>query len=354
LGGRWAGPRWSFTNAYTPQGTNYARHTKLDYFAQSYEQDWNYAASPHTQLVWSLSAQRFPERAASPQAGGLSLAATAAASQSVALATVLSGGSSSLNLSHATGPHTTLTAGVNGTEQYYATDASLAASQGLPAPSVLNSQARSLGGNLGWSEQLTKTTSVQLAGAGSQTWFVGNGERVRYGNLQASLQHRLGAAYSVQLGGGPAWTRTVGGTANPTPTAPLPSLGYAANAALTGTSGRSNYGLSWSHADTAGLVPGSITTDLLALQYGMHFGRSWSASVSVGHSSGHGVTAVALPSLDSAFGSGQINYRVASGWSVIANASYFTQMEPTGVGTTGHFRRLQAAAGIAYQPGGAR
>ena len=350
LARHWGGPHWSFTAAYTPQGFAYAAHSRLDYLAHAYQQDWIYGLGPHTQLHWTVNAERYPERGASPQIGD-GLAAVAVASQVLALETVLTGAQTSLTLSHQSSPRSTWTAGGVGALQAFRPDTALL-NQASPSfsESALRAQSRSGGGNVAWSYELRPERTLQLSALDNEMWFTNPYQRLRFADALVSIQQQLGGSVTLQLGAGPSWTWVLR-NANGATAGNLPGQSYAANASLTKHQGHGQYGLTWQHADQMGLVPGGVTTDLLAVQYQWQSGH-WSAAVSAGRSSfaGAGGGSAAQNSL---YAAGQLSYQVGAECWLRVSSSLNAQAVPLGFGTTGNLRRSQVSLGIVYQPWGA-
>ncbi|HUX66433.1 MAG TPA: hypothetical protein VMV31_02980 [Terriglobales bacterium] len=353
LGRKWTGPGWSFSAAYLPEAETFARHTSLGYVAQSYRQDWQYALGRHTRLSWTANAARYPERGGAPgmAAGGQT------ANLAMALGSVLSNASSTLTLSHQYSLRASWSAGVNGGVQAFSPDTSLLAQ--LPANTLApaRSQSRIGGGSLGWSYRLSQRRTLQISATDTEMWFTNPAQRLRYGNVQVSLQQQLGSGYSLQLGAGPSWSwrlqRGPGAAL-----ANLPGQSYAANASLTHQVGRSQYGLSWEHGVQAGTVPGGVTTDMLGLQYGLQWGQAWSGSLGLGRNAFTGQASAQAPPAsqhqESLYASGQLSYRIVNDWTLQVHASFMTQAIPTSSPLLAQLRRLQCSLGIAYQSGGAR
>ncbi|HVA62668.1 MAG TPA: hypothetical protein VNF74_03000 [Terriglobales bacterium] len=352
----WSGPHWSFRASYDPTAVAYARHPKLDYLSNAYQQVWSYALGPHTQIIWRSDAERYPERGGAPTGGLAPLAATANASQAMALGSVLTGANTNFALNHQYSLRSNWSASVSGGLQAFSADTSLgtAGASGF-SPTALLGHTHTVAANLGWSYRVGSATSVQVGAEQSFMTYSGLGQQVRYSNVQASVQQKIGSVLSLQLGAGPAWNHTLTRAAAAA-AFHLPGTSYAANAILAAHSGRSQYGLSWQHGTQAGFTPGGLTTDVLALQYSLQWSPSWSAGLSVGQSrnAAASTTAAGGPTQDSGFASAQLLCRVASRWSLQANASYFTQAEPTARGATQPFRRLQASIGLSYTSGGAQ
>ena len=352
LGRQWSGENWSFSANYAPEYTAYARFGQLDYFAQSYQQAWQYALGPHTSLIWSASAERYPERGTAPGLTGLT--AVASASQPLALGAVTSGGDTNLVWAHQSSLRSSWTANGTYSLQAFSPDTGLANAPGSTVALTPSSQSRSLGSGVGWMYTLSPSRSLNLSAQESEIWLSGQGQRRLYVNLQASLVQRLGSNFSVQAGVGPAEYWTLGALAAGIPRA---TTSYAANVRLTGQFGHSVYGLSWSHTQQTSLVPGSITTDLLALQYSNRWGANWSVSGSFGGSLGSSLTAVTpTPGGNSSyFASGQLAYRLGADWALAASASLNSQSMPvlTGAGTL-PLRRAQYGLEMSYQFGGSQ
>ncbi|HVA64389.1 MAG TPA: hypothetical protein VNF74_11740 [Terriglobales bacterium] len=350
----WSGRGWSFQADYDPAAVSYVRHAKLDFVSHAYHQMWNYALGPHTRITWGTDAQRYPTRGGVPTGGLAPLSATAGASQAMALQAVLTGANSNLELNHQYSRRSSWSVGVAGGLQDYSRDNSLAAA-GAPGASAnaVFGHSSTLSAHLGWSHQVGASTSVQVGATQTEMQFSNLNQRVRYDSLQVSLQQGIGSALSLQVGAGPAWSRTRSGAG--AATFSLPGTSYAANASLMAQWGHNQYGLSWQHSDQLGLTAGGLTTDMLALQVGLRLTQNWSGNLNVGQS--RGTTTTAAPggaAQDSAFASTQMFYHMTLQWSLQASATYFTQAVPTGLGTSQPFRHLQASIGLSYVLGGAQ
>jgi hypothetical protein len=348
VGRVWSGPTWSFSATYTPQAEAYARNVKLDYIAQSYGQTLEFATSANTRWTWGASAERFPERGGAGLFGGGGLSGVSSASQALALATVLTGASTTFGVSHRSSLRSTWSASLSGGADWFAEDQALLGSGG-GAPAAAGSNSRTAGANLGWSYVLGPQWSWSMSGSESLMQFSGNAQSVRYSALQTGVQREFGSQVTLALSAGPSWSQTRGG-GGASAVAHLPALGYAANASLTVGQGQGQYGITWSHSLQMGLVPGGLATDVLALNYGLHGrGGAWSASASLGESRLAGSFGPGMQ--DSLFASSQLSLRLASAWSLTANGEFIGQNLP---GVAGQFRREVITLGLLFAPGGAR
>lgn len=346
LGGHWAGPRWSFDANYAPEGEAYLSNSKLDFVAQSYTQSWNYALGPHTQFSWSANAEDFPERGGAPMGMGGAVA-VANASQAMALATVMRQAGTTIGLTYQSSERVHWSGSATGSLQGFSQDRALVALE----PGLVQSEpnrTRSAGGNLGWNYELNPDRNLQIGVGDTEMWLLGL-QHTRYINLQTSLTQKFGGFMTVQVGAGPAWNWTYNlGPAN----APaLPGHTYAGSANLSAAWGHSSYSVLWSHSDQLGLTPGSLTTNIVGLQWTESWTSSWQTSVSVGQSlgtSGGLSPASSLDNLDSLYSSAQMSLRLAPGWALFANVIFNDQNEPF-YGITGNLRRVQAGMGLTYQ-----
>ncbi len=344
----WIGPHWSLSAAYNPQAEAYARNARLDYVAQSYGQTLEFATSENTHWTWGVSAERFPERGGAGlfAAGGLS--GVSSASEALALATILTGASTTFAVSHRSSLRSTWSASVSGGADWFSEDQALLRSGG-GAPGAAGSNSRSAGANLGWSYALGPQWSWSVSGTESIMQFSGNAQSVRYSALQTGVQRGFGGNVTLALSAGPSWSQTHGSAAT-SAVAHLPALGYAANASLTVGQGQGQYGITWSHNLQMGLVPGGLATDMLALSYGLQgHGGGWSASASLGESRMAGNLGPGVQ--DSLFASSRFRVRLAAAWSITADGEYIGQTLP---GVTGEFRREMFTLGLRFAPGGAR
>lgn len=363
LARHWLWPHSGFSLLYVPTGEIFAGHSELNYFGQSGAADWSYRWR-HTTLDWSSHAERMPERAGNLQAGLSGVAAVASNTQAMALATVLSGAMTGLRLTHQYSLRSSWSANVSAGLQSFTQDKRLAANlaAGSSALQQPQSNAHTLGAGLGWSYQMTPRRSFGLNAGQTEMFYAHPSRRLLYTNVEASLTQQLSSAVSVFVRGGPAWNHTSG-----TLTRPLPGQSYSAGAGIDLVQGQTHYGASWSHAETAGYVPGGITTDTLALDYGLSWGRSWSGSISLGRSlyrGFYGVTpAGGAGGEHSVYAAAQLSYRIATAWTMQAWGSYSTQTLPmyaeTGVGgpavaISQPIARGRYGVGLFYQPGGAR
>ncbi|HWG37344.1 MAG TPA: hypothetical protein VN690_06460 [Terriglobales bacterium] len=354
LGRRWSGPHWSFQATYTPQAVNYERNRGLDYISHSYTQAWQAALSPRIRLGWTLSYDHYPERAGAPSAGG-GLAAVTGASQAMAVQSILAGVNSNFSLSDQYSLRGSWTAGASVTVQRFSPDIRLlrALPGNTPVPPVTDT--RSGGGNLGWSWKLTPERSLEISATDNELWFTNPAQRMRYADVQANLIQQFGPDIALQAGIGPAWNQIL---KTVTTAQQLPGQSYAANASLTTQQGGTVYGISWQHTEQAGLVPGGVATDNVALDYGVGWGRGFHAqgSIGEGHFTGLGADTVGTTrpaSQDSLFVSGQFDWRLGSAWSLSAQTVWSAQGLPVSLTTVGELRRLQASVGITYAPVGA-
>ncbi len=351
LGKRWAGRNWSFDASYTPEGMNYTSNPKLDYIAQSYQQDWTVALGPHTQFSWTATAQRFPERSGGMSTGA-GVAALASTDQTMALAMIASGGNTAIAFHHQSSLRSTWNANLTYAQQWYSIDTALAGSAAASfLPGITGSHT--IGGGGGWSYQLAPQSAFSLTVTGNQLWYGAAAPPMQYANLQASISQGLGGGMVLKLGAGPSWNHYSRPPAGVPAGAQLPSLGYAASASLlAGDATSGQYGITWDHAEQMGQVPGGVTTDSLAMQYAWQWGRNWSATTSIGENRFAGV-AGSPGGQESVFASGQLSWRIASAWSLRANATYSGERLPVSSVALANFRREQYSLGLQFQPGGA-
>jgi len=343
LGRSWSTPRSTFSLSYTPEAMNYLRHTELDYIAQAFEQSWEYNATPHTNLTWTSSLQRFPERAGAPQMGVPSLTGIQGASQAQQSGAVLTAGSTSLGFEHQSSLRTTWSAQWAGSWMGFQQDGALPADAAVGA----SSQTRSISGLLGWNYRLTAARSVGLTLNETEMWYPQLRQHRRNASVQATVSQQWGGT-NISLGAGPAWNWVVGGTGT---VGGPPSRSVAANADLSQPIGQARLGLNWSHAVQTSLTPGSLSTDSLALQLRQSFGK-WSTGFSLGNTRMSSVV-VKGPSRSGLFAAAQLNYAMTH-WDWMANCTYFSQDMAAGPGPLAAVNRLQGSLGVSYVWQGAR
>lgn len=353
LGRNWVGPRSSISVSFSPQGAVYASHSALNYVAESYEQSWTYAWQ-HSTLTWLSSVQHMPERASQSLGIGGGAAGAAAGSLSLALATVLTSGTSSLSFTHQYSPRSSWSASGTVGLQVFSQDVQLLASLAPGNPLTLqaaDSRSHSAGAGVSWSHKLTERRSVALSANASPMWYSNPARTLLYSSLQASVQQQLGAGMMLSVGGGPAWNRSLDTAAG---IGALPGTSYTANAGLTMQRGRTQYGVTWDRSEQASMVPGGVTTQLLGLQYSVRWGSSWSASASAGYSQYAAVTGAAGAGQGGTYLAGQINYRIATDWSLQTGFNFNSQFLPTAGGGSVPLRRAHVSFGLSYQSGGSR
>ncbi len=351
LGRRWAGRNWSFDASYTPEGMSYTSNPKLDYIAQTFQQNWTVALGPHTQFSWTATAQRFPERSGGMSTGA-GVAALASSGQTLALATVVSGAGTGVSWNHQSSLRSTWNASLTFAQQWFSVDSALAGANAAAFRSAI-SQSRSLGGGAGWKYDLTPERSLRLSMAANQLWYGAAAPPMQYANLQLAFSQALGGGMVLTLGAGPSWNHYSRPPAGVAAGTQLPTLGYAASASLlAGNPTSGQYGIAWNHAEQMGQAPGGVTTDSLALQYAWQWGRSWSATTSIGENRFAGV-AGSPGGQESVLAAGQLSWRIASAWSLRANADYNGERLPVSPVALAQFRREQYSLGLQFQPGGA-
>jgi len=352
LGRSWRGPTWSFIATYHPQAMDFARNRRLDYIAQTYNQAWQLSLGPHTQMSWTFDFNRYPERGGAPQAAGGGVAGVAIASQALGLQSVLQSADTTVSLTHQYSLRGSWNAGITGAQQSFTPDLRLLGS--LPAGTLAPPRSRtsSGAGNLGWDYELVPGRRLRLSGEDSELWFSNPAQRMRYDYVQASISQDLGAGVVLQIGAGPSWNSVLQSAALQKQ---LPGVSYAGNASLITQQGNTTYGITWQHSEQAGLVPGGVATDNVAMQYGLTWGRGWNASASLGEGRFAGVSSTpgtASQGQDSVFAAANLGWKISSGWMLVANANWMSQTLPVAPGTLGRFRKLQASLGVSYTPEG--
>ncbi len=347
LGRVWAGPRGSFSASFQPQGEMFAGRPALNYLAESYQQVWSYAW-PHTALTWTTSAERMPERARNMMSTGSS---AESAGSPLALAMVVSGGTSTLSLMHQTSPRSRWRVNAVTGLQVFTQDLTLLANllPDNPLRLQFSSRTRSAGGGLGWTYELTPQRSITLSTNASQMWYSHPAQALLYTSVEAELSQQIGSGLSLNVSAGPAWNRVLNAAAGSR--AALPGSSYTAAAGLSWQHNRSQYGLSWNRSEQSSLVPGGVTTQVVGLHYQREWGRAWSAGVGGGFSQFAGLAGGGRNGTDA---SAQISDRVAAGLSLVASAGYDVQSLPAGGGGVLPLRRTAVSLSLTYQPGGAR
>jgi hypothetical protein len=344
LGRGWSTPHSQFLLTYVPEGMNFARHTSLDYIAQSLQQSWQFAATGHTSLSWNSSVQRYPERGGAAQMGAASLTGLQGASQAQQADTLLTSGNSSFGVQHQSSLRATWSAQFTGAWMGFQQDDALAAAGTAHLPS---SQTRSLSSNGNWNYRLTPGRSLGISATESELWFTAPARHARYANLQATLSQQW-AGTTVQIGAGPAWNWMVssaGGASR------LPPHSWSANLNLMQQIGQAQLGVNWSHQVQASLVPGSLSTDEVALQYQQAWGR-WNVGASLGNTRLQAALA-GQPPRSGLFAAAQLGYQLTQ-WSLSANCNYYSQDVTTGPALLTPLRRLQASLGVRYAWKGSR
>ncbi|MGN6591434.1 MAG: hypothetical protein ACTHJX_00890 [Terriglobales bacterium] len=338
LGRSWVTPHASFSLSYVPEGMHYARYQGLDYIAQSLQQTWQYAAGSHTTLAWTSSFQRFPERGGQAQMGAASLASLQSASQAQQADTFLTSGTTSFSVQRQTSLRANWSAQLTGSWLGFQQDAAVATTPGF---SLQSSQTKSLSSQLGWNYRLTADRSVGVSANEGEMWFTLPVQHTRYANLEATLSQAWGAT-SLQLGAGPGFNWVVSSAG---PAAGQPPRSWAADASLRQQIARTQLGLSWNHRVQAGLTPGSISTDQLALQWQQQWGK-WQGGASLGNSrmAAIGGSQAARNGL---FAAAQLAYALTH-WSLEASGNYYSQEVATLPGRVGALSRLQASVGVRY------
>jgi hypothetical protein len=345
LGRTWLTPHAEFVLSYVPQGLHYARYHHLDYLAQSLQQTWQYAATGHTTLGWTSSFQRFPERGGQAEMGAPTLSSLQGASQAQQSSAVLTSGASSFSLQHQSSLRSSWSGQFGGSWLGFSPDTAVL--PGGAAPALLSSQTRSFTGQLGWSYRLTPNRSLGVTAGEGEMWFTAPVQHTRYANLQATFTQDWGST-SLQLGAGPAFNQVVSSRG---PAASQPPRSFAGSAGLRQQIGHSQLGLTWNHRVQAGLTPGSVSTDDLALQWQQQWGR-WSASASLGNTRMAGIVA-GEPARNGLFTAARIACALAN-WSVEASGDYYSQDMAAAPGRLLPLSRLQASLGVRYTWQGAR
>jgi hypothetical protein len=344
LGHTWVTPHAAFSLVYLPQGLHYARYHNLDYISQSLQQTWQYAATSHTTLGWTSSFQRFPERGGQAEIGAPSLSSLQGASQAQQANTVLTSGSSDFSFQHQSSLRSSWSGQFGGSWLDFAQDAAL---PGTPKAALQSSQTRSFTGQGGWNYRLSPDRSVGLTASEGEMWFTVPVQHTRYANLQATFTQNWGST-ALQLGAGPAFNWLVSSRG---PAASQPPRTLAGSAGLTQQIGHTQLGLTWNHRVQAGLTPGSISTDDLALQFQQQWGR-WQGGASLGNTRMAGITA-GQPARNGLFAAAQMSYTLNQ-WSLEANCNYYNQDMAAGPGRLQPLSRMQASLGLRYAWQGAR
>jgi hypothetical protein len=136
--------------------------------------------------------------------------------------------------------------------------------------------------------------------------------------INVSYQRLLSRTLSVNLSAGPQWISSSNSTFIPS------SVGVAASASVSYSSGFTNTSLSYSHGVNAGsgVLPGAVSDSVFGY-LGRTYGRNWVASLNVGYSHSSGLTELTnggalVPAnevFDSVFGGAQLTRRLGSHFS---------------------------------------